>query len=208
MKDENTFELMRPFGPPVGKFPIPSKICDEINQLVDSHNKGDRTGLEYFGDHLAGEIASELLIPPHLMLSTGLEAHIIRCIKGYVMRSLNKPPKKVHIETCWIVQQMPGEYNPIHWHSFHLSGAGWLKLPEKMEQGFKTDRFDGKIVFIHGSKQFLSDSDYIVKPEIGLLTVFPNYLMHQVYPFRGLGERRSIAFNATIDDELYNVYGA
>ena len=33
-------------------------------------------------------------------------------------------------------------------------------------------------------------------------------MMHTVYPFVGTDEeRRSISFNARIDDEFYNVYG-
>ena len=28
------------------------------------------------------------------------------------------------------------------------------------------------------------------------MLIFPSYLLHAVYPFRGEGERRSIAFNA------------
>ena len=36
---------------------------------------------------------------------------------------------------------------------------------------------------------------------------FPNYLMHTVYPFTGTDkERRSISFNAFIDEDVYNVF--
>ena len=46
-----------------------------------------------------------------------------------------------------------------------------------------------------------------VKPEIGNIYLFPNYLMHSVNPFYGEGERRSLSFNAYIDSEIFNVYG-
>ena len=37
---------------------------------------------------------------------------------------------------------------------------------------------------------------------------FPNYLMHTVFPFKDTKEeRRSISFNAKIDDNIYNIYG-
>ena len=46
------------------------------------------------------------------------------------------------------------------------------------------------------------------KPEVGNFYLFPNYMMHTVYPFsNSKEERRSISFNARIDDEIYNVYG-
>jgi len=55
---------------------------------------------------------------------------------------------------------------------------------------------------------FLSNSSIKFKPEVGNFYFFPNYMMHTVYPFVGTDEeRRSISFNARIDDDLYNVYG-
>ena len=42
---------------------------------------------------------------------------------------------------------------------------------------------------------------------IAIFYFFPNYMMHTVYPFRGTDEeRRSISFNAFIDEDIYNVY--
>jgi hypothetical protein len=53
-----------------------------------------------------------------------------------------------------------------------------------------------------------NSSSYInAEPKIGDFYLFPNYMMHTVYPFYGNEERRSISFNATINDEIYNVYG-
>ena len=56
---------------------------------------------------------------------------------------------------------------------------------------------------------FLSHSTMNIVPKVGDFYLFPNYLMHTVYPFSGNDEeRRSISFNAVIDDEIYNVYGS
>ena len=47
-----------------------------------------------------------------------------------------------------------------------------------------------------------------ITPKVGEFYFFPNYLMHVVYPFlNNKDERRSISFNATIDDKIYDVYG-
>ena len=54
---------------------------------------------------------------------------------------------------------------------------------------------------------FMCESVINIKPEIGDFYFFPNYLMHTVYPFVGTDdERRSVSFNALIDDEIYNVF--
>ena len=54
---------------------------------------------------------------------------------------------------------------------------------------------------------FLCESTLNIIPEVGDFYFFPNYLMHTVFPFKDSNEeRRSISFNAKIDDEIYNVY--
>ena len=54
---------------------------------------------------------------------------------------------------------------------------------------------------------FLQNSKFSIHPELGQFYFFPNYMMHTVYPFTDSDEeRRSISFNALIDDNIYNVY--
>ena len=40
-----------------------------------------------------------------------------------------------------------------------------------------------------------------IKPQVGNLFLFPSSLNHQVYPFRGKGERRSVSFNVDVFSE-------
>ena len=55
---------------------------------------------------------------------------------------------------------------------------------------------------------FLCNSTFKITPKVGDFYFFPNYMMHSVYPFTGSDdERRSVSFNADIDDEIYNAYG-
>ena len=66
---------------------------------------------------------------------------------------------------------------------------------------------NGKLALVHGSKMFMQESTYTVTPKVGDFYFFPNYLMHTVYPFSGTNEeRRSVSFNATIDDNIFNVF--
>ena len=116
---------------------------------------------------------------------------------------------KFNLIKCWVVRQFQNEYNPTHWHSGHISGAGFLRLPDNFgssKQLEKKANSNGKINFTHGTRQFLSNAIITQKPEVGKIFLFPNYLMHSVNPFYGKGERRSISFNAYIDENIYDVY--
>ena len=55
---------------------------------------------------------------------------------------------------------------------------------------------DGKIEFTFcNTDSIFTTGSFVVNPKVGTLLLFPNSLYHQVYPFQGFGERRSIAFN-------------
>jgi hypothetical protein len=47
----------------------------------------------------------------------------------------------------------------------------------------------------------LSKSLISFKPQVGDLYLFPGWLLHVAEPFRGSGERRSMAFNAVVGDD-------
>ncbi len=65
----------------------------------------------------------------------------------------------------------------------------------------------GTLNLIHGSKQFLSKSTFQIRPEVGDFYFFPNYMMHTVYPFKDTDEeRRSISFNAFVDQSIYDTF--
>ena len=98
-------------------------------------------------------------------------------------------------------------------HGGHVSGAGFLKVPETFGNYVQDEKHGvkhyagGTLNLIHGSKQFLSKPTYQIKPEVGDFYFFPNYMMHTVYPFKGTDkERRSISFNAFIDQSVYDTF--
>jgi hypothetical protein len=113
------------------------------------------------------------------------------------------------------VRQFKNEYNPLHWHSGHISGVGYLKVPkflgntvQKQKEEKKSVNLNGNLQLVHGNRMFLCDSTATFKPEVGDFYFFPNYMMHAVYPFANNNEeRRSISFNANVDSEIYSVYG-
>ena len=50
-----------------------------------------------------------------------------------------------------------------------------------------------------------SQTEDYVKPIVGVMLVFPNWLKHQVTPFFGDGERRSMAMNWNVRDSDHEI---
>ena len=55
---------------------------------------------------------------------------------------------KFSIIETWIVRQFQNEYNPLHYHGGHISGVGYLKVPEdygKTIQDSKNQNYNERI---------------------------------------------------------------
>ena len=135
------------------------------------------------------------------------------------------PDCEIKTEDIWSVHSFENEYNPIHSHNvetgYGLATVTYTKLPESMkihkpedearynEYGlFKDDLAgitDGYISLQAGPQKNLQQlrnfetvQQIAVRPEVGLMIMFPIWMNHCVYPFRGDGERRSVASNLVI----------
>ncbi len=207
------YKLIKNFGPSVFAVKIPKNIIIELNSYVDKIiDDKKESEKQNYGKELVGDVTQEIKIDQSAIQKTGWINFLITCTKKWIELETKKNITKFNLKETWVVRQFQNEYNPIHWHSGHISGAGFLKLPKSF--GDFTQKKKGKnycgghLELVHGSRMFLSNSKIEIIPKVGDFYFFPNYLMHTVYPFKDTEEeRRSISFNATIDDNIYNVYG-
>ena len=211
MTEKENRSLFRPFGPSIGKTLIPEALVDKINKYVDDLIKDDvKVKAQDVGANLAGNVKQEFDLDPKFANECGWVEFLSKECAYWIKESTGKKIKKFHLVGSWIVRQFQNEYNPIHYHGGHISGVGYLKVPKNFGETFqksKKNNNNGQIHLVHGSKQFLSDCLFKITPRVGSFYFFPNYLMHTVYPFYNENEeRRSISFNALIDEEIYNVY--
>ena len=208
MENDNKLNIMRPFGPAIGSTNIPKTLIDKINNFIDEVIKDKNKSKKFdWGKYLAGQVTQEIKLPKEI-IDGELLNFLSESTKAFVESLTDKKVTKFQLISCWVVRQFQNEYNPIHWHSGHISGAGYLKLPNNFgaSKQEKDKNAHGRISFTHGTRQFLSLGTITRKPEIGKIYLFPNYLMHSVYPFYGEGERRSMSFNAYINDEVFDIY--
>ena len=201
---ELTSDVLSPFGPRILSMILPEHIIQRINDLGDNQqNKINMDG------RLAGVIKDEPELTNEEMDSIGIRqifndigkqyVHTILSDKHHFKYDPEKYKIKINFVSGWIVNQKENEYNPVHQHSnCDISAVLYLKVPEFESRGYQGKKeLDGKIQFIHSTVDHskLSAGSFIVTPEVGKLLMFPSSLLHTVYPFKGPGERRSLAFN-------------
>ena len=212
---EVQYQNIKIFGPAIFKVKIPDEIVNKLNNYIDKviDDKEKSKKLNY-GEALVGDVTQEFILENEFSKSSGWLEFLANCTKRYIELNEEKKISKFNLLQSWVVRQFENEYNPTHWHSGHISGAGFLKVPKNLGKYFQDKTSDhlqyrgGNLQLIHGSRMFLSHSTFNILPKVGDFYIFPNYLMHTVFPFKNSKEeRRSISFNAIVDDETYNVYG-
>ena len=199
----SNFEVLKPFGPSIVKIKMPNEMIEQINKYVDSVIKDEQKIKELDeGDKLIGKVQQEFLMEVEFMKKIKWANFLAANVSSWAKEELNKEIKHFELIKSWVVRQFKNDYNPVHWHTGDISGVGYLKVPSYLgntSQPDKKTNENGKLQLIFGSPNLFSKSTYLVKPEIGDFYLFPNYLMHTVYPFSGTDEeRRSVSFNAKV----------
>tara|TARA_Y100000593_G_scaffold94511_1_gene193954 strand:+ start:1871 stop:2539 length:669 start_codon:yes stop_codon:yes gene_type:complete len=198
-----TYQTLSPFGPRIGVIKLSDYIINKMLKITDDI-LSDNNRINY-GENLAGQIKEEPYISNELLKKENLYGFFCHLQKMYVQSvlgsdKLNGKPLKTGITSMWGISQYENEYNPVHWHEgATLSSVFYLKIPKYEPRNIPGKRNrDGQIVFMNNPSTpqvSLENPMYEFSPEVGDMFIWPSRLMHCVYPFKGRGERRSVAFN-------------
>jgi|TARA_R100001460_G_scaffold71264_1_gene111993 hypothetical protein len=197
-------EYLAPFGPVMGYKKMTPNFVKKMNKLMSPN-------LEDWSDNLVGKVKQELRFSKEIeQLWLDEFSQFIGRLHNYVEYRHSFGTQKLDTETFnygiqivsgWFVRQFQNEYNPLHIHTgARMSCVGYLALPDGIEKEWEEDYKDhhpanGHIQFAHGTPSGYSQTNFMVKPQVGDFYVFPAELFHCVYPFKTEGERRSFSVN-------------
>ena len=203
----------------IGRIEFPLGIIDEVNQHIDNvilpANDSFAGGL--VGQLKNNERSAQLDFPLDSEVGKQLETVFNQIGTTYLKQGYDRD-SKAEVFQCWTNHAYAGDYNPFHDHGCQtmagLSGFLWLKVPNCIEVLDEvpaslhnaSGAVDGFTHLIWGTNsrkdvlQLRGQTEDFVKPIVGVMLVFPNWLKHQVLPFFGDGERRSMAMNWNVKD--------
>jgi hypothetical protein len=189
-------EFFAPFGPLIAKTRITATAVQRINAFADSAAKPAQS--------------SEFLVPENVATDGGDDSlmHQIKTLIGrYIAQTERAEIRAIKVDVIWVVSQYASTPSPMHFHSGDVSGVLYLKVPPlaneeaELQKTYISGRQAGYLNFLLGGKQRLSRTVTSVRPEVGDFYIFPGWLLHGSEPFRGEGERRSLAFNAFVETD-------
>tara|TARA_B100000700_G_C14905878_1_gene789698 strand:+ start:484 stop:1125 length:642 start_codon:yes stop_codon:yes gene_type:complete len=211
MINENNGIVLRPFGPSIAKVTIPPELVKKLNEYVDKTIEDEQKSKKLdMGHALAGNVKQEFKLEKEIMESSGWAKFLVNNTSQWISSAINRKISTFNLIDSWVVRQFENDYNPLHMHGGHISGVGYLKVPKSFgeySQKTKEVNKNGTLTLVYGSEAFLAHSTFSVTPKVGDFYFFPHYMMHVVYPFKNSNEeRRSISFNAKIDEDIFSSY--
>lgn len=110
--------------------------------------------------------------------------------------------------TAWANVNGPGDANICHYHpgsfwsgTYYVADGGAASDPalggefEMLDPRGPAPSMFAPTLAVAGEGGLAMGATETIRPRPGLLFLFPSWLMHQVRPYRGSGERISVAFN-------------
>lgn len=106
---------------------------------------------------------------------------------------------KPKLISAWTIRQLPGDYQAIHDHEAHLSGSIFIEIPE-LEQGSNTSdcNLELRLPIVRNPARFIFVDQCRILPTLKSMTIFPSYIPHTVYPWKGTGHRTVLAWDVIL----------
>jgi uncharacterized protein (TIGR02466 family) len=116
-----------------------------------------------------------------------------------VLVEYSQPPRQMRWTLhAWANLNPPGGFNRVHTHPGSTwSGTYYVDTgdPADDDQGTPIHLFDPCQGRTNTLLPPMVPSSFLIRPDPGLMILFPSYLPHMVFPHRGNRPRISIAFN-------------
>jgi len=194
-------EVIKPFGPSIGKYVLSQDLTDELFSICTPNNPPANKSL-------VGLVSEENNILPTLKEST-----ILPQIKNIALDYVNSidsglykpivPLVSGHLAFAgaWYNNQKIYEHNPVHNHVGHsivIVVFPYVDISTKIPLIRNDDDEAGKLVFnFNGTlNDGFGQTFYSVSPKTGNAYVFPANLLHSTLPiYSNYDTRYSISFN-------------
>ena len=212
-------QVVAPFSPLIMKAILPHAVVRALNDRVDAilMDEGRAKGRDW-SRHLAGNLKSEIRITDFIRSTPDLLDFLYETARVYTYKcenallnysnyddteALKDKRLEIVVKEGWVNDMVAGDFNPVHFHQGCLySCVAFLRLPDEYEAEFRADKQNQNMVgclqFIDGRTMVGGRNLFVVKPEVGAFYLWPAWMLHCVYPFRGAGVRRSMSVNLAL----------
>lgn len=208
-----TTDVFSPFGPLMMKGQLKedtkNKLDKSVKALLDNNDNSDKVVHGDYGAMQDSALKSgkfkiigieniEIIDVVHKLCNEWFSCSCLNLSETLGNQIIeNFKNSNVVLTSMWAVSMKSGDFHVSHNHVFEgamLSGGIYLDVPEYL----KSPEGDINWSMPVPGVEFRSDV-YKHSPKSGDWFIWPSWLQHHVYPFRGNGERIMMSFNARLE---------
>lgn len=188
---------------------VPDNLFTKFKTIVDTAHKmkqlndaGDQTISIRGGQQIQ-------LLPNEFGLDTNDLSHYVESKCQEYVDAVMKQSGRNDLEglvpkmiSAWTIKQRPGDYQAMHDHEAHISGSIFIEVPE-LEPGSNISdaNLELRLPIVRNPARFIFVDQCRIVPTLKSMTIFPSYLPHTVYPWKGTGHRTVIAWDVVLVPE-------
>lgn len=185
---------------------VPQDVFIQIKDMVDiAHQKKEFDDSNTLGISIRGGQQIQLLPSDYDLNIDFLKSYIEKICSSYLDTVLKINggtdiiPYVPQLVSAWTIKQNSGDYQAIHSHEAHISGNIYIETPELKPESKSSDScLEFRLPVVRNPAQFVFTDNWKFKPEIGKMVIFPSYIPHTVYPWKGSGNRTILAWDVKL----------
>lgn len=188
---------------------VPIDIFTKLKKIVDTaheHNELNDEGNSNISVRGGQQIQ---LVPNQFTLDTSvLKEFVEKSCQNYIDNMMRQngrsdlDPYVPELNSAWTIKQFSGDYQALHTHEAHLSGNIYIDVPVLQDDSKVSDSFiEFRLPVIRNPAQFKFVDQWRFKPQPMKMIIFPSYIPHTVYPWKGQGHRTILAWDVRLTDK-------
>ena len=146
------------------------------------------------------------LVPNEFNLNTTvLKNYIESQVQGYINTIMQNngrsdlAPYEPLLVSAWTIRQASGDYQALHTHEAHVSGNIYIDVPDLEDGSNPSDaNIEFRLPVIKDPARLIFVDQFRFNPQPMKMIVFPSYIPHTVYPWRGEGTRTILAWDCKL----------
>jgi len=185
---------------------IPDNIFTKFKTIVDTAHR--MTQLNDAGDQTISVRGGQQiqLLPNEFGLDTNdltyyVESRCQEYIDAVMQQSGRNDLDGVRpkLVSAWTIRQSPGDYQAMHDHQAHISGSIFIETPElDLNSNISDGNLELRLPVVRDISRFVFVDQCRILPTLKSMTIFPSYLPHTVYPWKGTGHRTVLAWDVVL----------
>lgn len=185
---------------------VPFDVFSELSKMVNTahtHSEHNDAGDQSISIRGGQQIQ---LVPNEFSYDTSaLKTFVESRCKEYIETMMRQngrselDPYEPLLVSAWTIRQSSGDYQALHSHEAHLSGNIYLEVPELEKDSSSSDAcIEFRLPITRNPANFIFTDSWRFKPEKMKMVVFPSFVPHTVYPWKGEGNRTILAWDVKL----------